>query len=250
MWIFLEDKLIVTKELNGQLLGLEDLDPVHQWFEHLLIAKIEKLKKDSNGTWMFESISSNVFNNQPGLVFSPIFCLFFLWKRMNWVLLEQILTLCSLDTSINYFFFYQRTVSKDSWDDYMGSLEYCSDQKSAQPYLRVPSRLKQCIADSLQQRIVKSLIVLFLSVSSFSLLPIFKLLQMCPLVIFSEEQRSKCRWDFLAKSQMVKSWKTCFNTFKVAFSHQALRPLRWLGELAQGEDLIESNYLPITIFLL
>ena len=120
MWIFLEDKLIVTKELNGQLLGLEDLDPVHQWFEHLLIAKIEKLKKDSNGTWMFESISSNVFNNQPGLVFSPIFCLFFLWKRMNWVLLEQILTLCSLDTSINYFFFireqFLKTRETTTWE--------------------------------------------------------------------------------------------------------------------------------------
>ena len=51
---------------------------------------------------------------------------------------------------------------------------------------------------------------------------------------------------------MVKSWKTCFNTFKVAFSHQALRPLRWLreGRPPQGEDLTERNYLPITIFLL
>ena len=45
MWIFLEDELIVTKELNRELLRLEYLDPVHQWFEHLVSKDLRNWRK-------------------------------------------------------------------------------------------------------------------------------------------------------------------------------------------------------------
>ena len=148
--------------------------------------------------------------------------------------------------------FYQRTVSKDSWDDYMGlvlntavtrkvlnSISACHpDWNNALPILSSKESSNPWSSSFYQFHLFPAANLQTSPNVPFRHIFWRATLKM-PLRLFTKEPNGKILED------VFQYFQSCIFPSGIETLEMAER-----GEVPQGEDLIERNYLPITIFLL